>query len=231
MAKRRRKLTLNEEAYFKKASTAVEYAYHFNKMYIQGEDFFYLDVNLTHPTDNYPEFKKALRKYLQSILEKINAPVFGVIERPTSKPFHYHAHIVIAKNLNDIDSTSLQKAGFKPVTEKPNQEFAYKKFYYYLKISKRNPWLKTKPYKMSGSFFFFRNAPELPRAKLPLPKKFFTPKQLKQLLESYFWTSGTRAHKPIMSLLEFARQLKPVNLDADLAYLQAQGLQEKIKIA
>ena len=174
MPKRRRKLNLDEQAYFKKASTCIEYAHHFAKSYIQGEDFFYLDVNLTNPTDNYAKFKKALRKYQQSILEKIKAPVFGLIERPTSKPFHYHGHIVIAKNLNDIDPTSLQKSGFKAVPKKPKPEFPYKKFYYFLKISKINPWLKTKPYKQRGSFFFFRNAPELPRAKFPLPKKYFT---------------------------------------------------------
>jgi hypothetical protein len=228
---RRRKLNLYEQAYFKKVSTAVEYAHHFAKNYIQDQDFFYLDVNLTNPTDNYSLFKKSLRMYQQSILERINAPVFGVIERPTSKPFHYHAHIVIAKNINELNETSLKKTGFIVKKNKPNQKRPYQKFHYLLKISKFNSWLKTKPYKESGSYFFFRNAPELPRAKISLPKSYFTPKQLKQLLQSYFWTAKMRADQPMISLFEFAEGIKPVDLEAELAYLEAKRLTKNTNLA
>ena len=214
-----RKFSNAENAYYKRVSSCIEYAHYFDDYYIQqkGLGFCYFDITQSF-TDDYDLFKYANTKFKQNILEKLGIPCIGFFERPTSKPFYYHTHYIGANSYDNIDQDFMRKGWkdigvgfgadskqFKMSLKKPWLSTPYKKFYYSIKSFKVKPWLKSKPYGQSGSFFTYSNLPELPWEGQRMPKDHFTPRRLNTLMYKYFTNPSVKRKRKVLSLFEFKR--------------------------
>lgn len=184
----------------------------FDRQCLRNEEFTYLDLN--SGIDDFKVFKKCIVRMKQNYFEKAGDAIFGIYERPPLKPFKFHAHVVIAKSLDEIDRDLVKqkwqgvRKGMKLDSDfsirmvRPWRHTPYKKFYYYLKPSKLKPWLLTKPFGNSGTFHFHSNLGEsLPWAGKQLPKQRFTPQQLKVLINQYFSTPPLK--NKVESLFDF----------------------------
>lgn len=208
----RRKLSKNQESYFKRLSTTIFVASEFEKEFLRLKEFTYLDLN--SGINDFEVFKNCILKMKQNYFENAGDKILGIYERPPKEPFNFHAHIVIAKAIEELDINLIRNkwlgikknanldSKFSIHVDKPWIHSPYAKLHYSLKSSKHSPWFFTKPYRESGSFHFYSNLGNtLPWAGKQLPKERFTPQQLKVLINQYFSTPPLK--NKVESLFDF----------------------------
>jgi len=198
--------------YYRKCSTAIEFAYYWKQAFIKRKDLTYIDF-ICH-IDDYDLIKKAGRKLIKNYLSKIKFPVFGVYERAPKKingKFCYHIHVVVACREDQLNRKDISRAWagiikklapqtfHRTYVESPDPVHPFKKFLYYLKFKKS--WKPVKPYGQKGSFYFHANSQPLPWLCKEQPKDIMDPEVIERLQYRYF--NDPKNHRYFISYVDY----------------------------
>ena len=210
----KRKLSAKKRSYIQRCANSLERGYYFKEEFLTDQKFTYID--LRSGINDYKLFKKCLKKIRENYFQKAGHPVFGLYERTRFKPFKFHAHLVVAEELKNIDVSIIKKNWLKIGADMGDQTFSVKfekpwsynpycKFFYNLKLSKGQSYYYTKPFGEAGEFDFNINlGSKLPWGGKPMPKDYFHPQKLSKKLNRYFYSQShnSKRRKVIYSLFD-----------------------------
>jgi hypothetical protein len=180
--------------YFRKIADDIERVHYFKEAYLEKKVFVYVELRsaIECPID----FKKAFKKFRENYLRKIGFAICGTMEHQTSRPWNYHAHLVICADLLEIDPKELQKqwkrAGGSSVRiDAPWPHNRYRKLFYSLKAYKQG-CLKVKSHRKDHpicNLLYCNLGPKKPWQGKPMPSKHFYHTKLKNIVIEYFQQS------------------------------------------